>query len=246
MSQEKTELAWGDEGRPSKRPLQFFWLTDYSGSMTGTKIASLNQAISEAIPAIKAAVQSHPEVEVFMRAIKFANKADWHVGPDAVPLEQFTWPILASNGQTATASAIELLATELDIERMGRRNYPPVCILISDGYCTDSAKNYEKAIATLNSSPWGKKAVRLAIAVGKESEYDEEELLKFVNHPEVGVLKAHNPDELLQYIKWASTAASIASSMSKSKGSGAQDEGNVVLPIPQVKPPEDVGVNEAF
>jgi len=32
------------EGTPVKRTLHFFWLTDYSGSMSGTKIATLNQA----------------------------------------------------------------------------------------------------------------------------------------------------------------------------------------------------------
>jgi hypothetical protein len=36
------------EGEVVKRSLQFFWLTDYSGSMSGTKIATLNQAIREA------------------------------------------------------------------------------------------------------------------------------------------------------------------------------------------------------
>ena len=27
-----------------------------------------------------------------MRAIKFSDDASWHVGPDPVPLADFTWP----------------------------------------------------------------------------------------------------------------------------------------------------------
>lgn len=33
------------EGEVAKRPLQFFWLADCSSSMSGNKIAILNQAI---------------------------------------------------------------------------------------------------------------------------------------------------------------------------------------------------------
>jgi hypothetical protein len=37
------------EGTVAKRPLQFFWIADFSGSMAGKKIATLNQAIREAL-----------------------------------------------------------------------------------------------------------------------------------------------------------------------------------------------------
>jgi len=134
------------EGEVVKRVLQFFWLTDYSGSMSGTKIATLNQAIREAIPEVKKAVASHPEVQIMMRAIKFSDDADWHVGPSSIPIEQFSWPELKVDGRTATSKAIRLLASELDVEKMPRRGYPPVCILVSDGYCTDSQEEYDSAI----------------------------------------------------------------------------------------------------
>src|SRR5438445_215968 len=82
-------------------------------------------------------VTAHPEVQILMRAIKFADSASWHVGPTAMPLEQFVWPELRTAGTTATVQAIRMLAAELTIENMPRRGYPPVCILVSDGYCTD-------------------------------------------------------------------------------------------------------------
>ena len=98
------------------------------------------------------------------------------------------------------------------------------------------------AIAELNKIPWGIKAVRLAIAIGEETEYNEKELLKFMNQPNVGLLKAHNAEELLTFIKWASTEATLGSSRSKSRD--VKDEGsNVVLSPP---PPTITTSTEPF
>jgi uncharacterized protein YegL len=216
-----------------RKKLHFFWLADCSESMRGKKIATLNQAIREAVPEIRKAVASYPQVEIFMRAIRFSDVAEWHVGPEPVPVADFTWAELQTHGLTSTAKALRILASELSLERMPRRGLPPVCILISDGFCTDPAEEYEKAIAELNKLPWGIKAVRLAIAIGDEADYNEGELLKFVNQKGIGLLKAHSPEELLGYIKWASVSASVASSRGRSRGTGSpEDESNVVLESP--------------
>ena len=219
-----------DVGPTKQRPLQFFWIADYSGSMSGKKIAILNQAIREALQPVRDAVAAHTEVSIMMRAIKFADSAEWHVGPDPVSVEKFVWPELNVAGGTATAQALRLLAGELTMEKMPRRGYPPVCILISDGFCTDPPEEYEAAIAELKKLPWGQKSVRLAIAVGDPADYDENALLKFVSHPEIGVLKADTPAKLVEYIRWASVAASIGSAAGKSKLGGSEpDSQNVIL-----------------
>jgi uncharacterized protein YegL len=127
---------------------------------------------------------------------------------------------------------MRLLAGELSLERMPRRGLPPVCILISDGFCTDPSEEYDAAIAELNKLPWGIKAVRLAIAIGDESDYNETELLKFVNQKAVGLLKAHTPEELLGYIKWASVSASVASSRGRSRETGMSEDSNVAIEAP--------------
>ena len=200
------------DGQIARKKLHFFWIADCSDSMRGKKIATLNQAIREAIPEVQKAVAQYPQVEIFMRAIKFSDDASWHIGPEPVPIEAFVWPDLETSGLTSTAQAIRLLAGELSIERMPRRGLPPVCILISDGFCTDPRDEYESAIAELGKIPWGVKAVRLAIAIGDESEYNEAELLRFVNQDQIGLLKAHSPEELVSFITWASVSASVAAS----------------------------------
>jgi len=237
------------EGEIAKRPLQFFWVVDSSGSMDGAKIATVNHAIREATQRdLPGAVENHPEVQIMMRGIKFSDSASWHVGPDAVPLDKFLWPELTAGGSTATAQAMRLLTTELNTEKMPRRGFPPVCILLSDGYCTDPESDYQSAIEALDRLPWGAKAVRLAIGIGGDkSQYDEESLGKFISpglrKEGIGVLQASNAEQLVHYIKWASVSASVASSMTKSK-SGQADGANVLLdpppPAPQVTGETDV------
>lgn len=222
-------------GEIAKRHLHFIWLADCSGSMAGKKIASLNQAIREALPEIRKALESHPEVQVYMRAIKFSNEADWHVGPQAVPLESFSWPDLKAGGSTATAQALRALAVELEVELMPRRGLPPVVILVSDGFCTDPKEEYNAAISALNGMPWGQKAVRMAIAIGDESEYDEAQLRKFLgpSTQEIGLLKAHSAEQLVGYIKWASVTASVGATVARSRlATPAEEEANVALPPP--------------
>jgi len=221
------------DGQIARKKLHFFWIADCSDSMRGKKIATLNQAIREAIPEVRKAVAQFPQVEIVMRAIKFSDDASWHIGPDPVPVEEFVWPDLETSGLTSTAKAVRLLAGELSIERMPRRGLPPVCILISDGFCTDPKEEYESAIAELGKIPWGIKAVRLAIAIGDESEYNETELLRFVNQDQIGLLKAHSPEELISYIRWASVSASVAASRGRSRSAGIHDDtSNVTLESP--------------
>src|SRR5438105_9255762 len=235
------------EGNIARRTLHFFWIADYSGSMSGKKIATLNQAIREAVPEVRKALASHPEVTLMMRAIKFSDTASWHVGPQPVPLERFVWPELSTAGATSTAQAIRLLATELTLEKMPRHGCPPVCILVSDGVCTDPAGMYDAAIADLLKFPWGRRSVRLAIGVGDESDYDEDELLKFISHQEIGVLKADTPGKLVHYIVWASVAASVGASVGKSKMvAAAPNDPNIALPAPEPLPVADSNALDVF
>ena len=234
------------EGNVVKRTLHFFWLADYSGSMDGARIATLNQAIREAIPEIQKVAATQPAVQVQMRAIKFSDDASWHVGPDPVDVEHFVWPELRTLAGTATTKAINLLASELTLEKMPRKGLPPVCILLSDGHHTGTQEEYDGAISALEALPWGKHAVRLAIAIGQdESQYNEQELLKFISHKEIGVLKAHTPQELIRFIKWAST---VVGTVSKGKSKSGQAGGNphVQLPPPPAGDPAVTAETEGF
>jgi len=214
----------------SKRPLHFIWIADCSSSMRGEKIASLNTAIRDVIPAIRKVAEDNPNAEIFMRAVKFHSRAEWHI-EEPTPVEDFQWIDLKAEGLTAMGEALRLVADALSVEKLGTRGFPPVLVLISDGQPTD---DFEGGLQELLNTPWGKKSVRLAIAIGEDA--DQEVLKKFLSHPEYPVFTAHNAEQLYAYIRFASTAVlkSVSTPPSKAKD-GEGVETNVYIP----KPPED-------
>jgi len=211
------------KGGASSRTLRFFWLLDVSGSMAGKKIKTLNWAIKEVIPELEA-IEDTERIKILMSAIAFDEEAWWHIGPDGVPLNEFLnrWQDLEAGSITETQKAIDKLTEALDAKKMGKRNVPPVAILISDGYCTAPEEEYKKSIDRLNSIPWGKKAVRLSIGIssGDGIDYNKEELDMFISpylrdgDEKVETLHADNPQKLVRFIKIASTTASVSSSRS--------------------------------
>ncbi|WP_018878783.1 vWA domain-containing protein [Thioalkalivibrio sp. ALE28] len=208
-------------GTASHRKLHFIWMVDWSYSMDGQKIQKINYAIREVVPEIRR-IEDTERVKIFMSAIRFGDKAEWHIGPDPVPVSDFDWKDMdATGGVTATAQAVELLVDALHVEKVGKRNVPPVCILLSDGYCTDPEGAYQRAIDKLNKEPWGKKAVRLSIGIGRsEGDFNKEELDAFISpylrqESNLETLHADNPATLVRYIRTVSTVATIATSRSK-------------------------------
>jgi uncharacterized protein YegL len=67
--------------------------------MQGSKIQSLNAAISDGLEAIKDEAKENPEVEVKMRVLRFATNAEWKV-EHPVPVGQIKWPGLSAGGST--------------------------------------------------------------------------------------------------------------------------------------------------
>jgi uncharacterized protein YegL len=107
----------------------------------------------------------------------------------------------ALSAGTDIGAALQLVAQELKIPPMTDRALPPVLVLISDGKPTD---DFESGLTSLLEQPWGKKAVRIAIAIGSDAEMAP--LQAFIGNRELQPLRANNPASLVRYIRWASTA----------------------------------------
>ncbi|HWR39202.1 MAG TPA: VWA domain-containing protein [Patescibacteria group bacterium] len=214
-------------GELASRPLHFIWITDCSGSMIANgKIQALNDAIRESVPLMRNVAQDNPNAQVLIRVLKFSTGAHWHID-EPVPIEQFEWTDLAAAGLTDLGKALSLVAEQMMVSAMHQRALPPVLVLVSDGQPTD---NYLNGLQELMDLPWGKKAVRIGIAIGTDA--NETVLEKFIGNPEIPVLRANNPDVLTRYIKWASTVVLKSAS---SPGSRAQvgmiNGGNVEIPM---------------
>ena len=213
-------------GELASRPLHFIFLADCSGSMTGQKINSLNTAIREAIPHMREVAKDNVNAEVLVRAIRFSSGAQWHLS-QTTPVESFTWVDLTADGVTDMGKALSMVAEQMRIPPMPDRALPPVLVLVSDGQPTD---DFNSGLQALLAQNWGRKAVRLAIAMGEDA--DHEVLEKFIGNPEIKPLQANNPESLIRHIKWASTTGIQASSAPPSQITGQANTGNVPIPQP--------------
>ncbi len=193
-------------GAMAHRPVHFIWLLDCSYSMQGEKIGQLNYAIREAVPEMRAVAQDNPAAQLMLRTMTFSTTARWH-HQDPVPVEQFTWQDVQVDGMTNLGEALHLAARELETPPMPQRALKPVLALVSDGVPTDDWKSGLRAV---DATPWGRKAVRVAIAIGADA--DRTVLQEFLGNPELQPLDANSPKQLAAAIRWASTAAVKAAS----------------------------------
>lgn len=195
-------------GELASRPLHFFWLVDCSGSMISEgKMGIVNNAIQECIPEMESEADNNPNAQLLIRALQFSTGASW-ITANPVPVEDYAWEALEASGVTDMGKAFELLAAQLGIPPMPTRALPPVIVLLSDGQPTD---DYKKGLDKLKALPWFKKAVKIAISIGRDA--DDDVLSEFTNNREL-VLQANNPTALVKMIKWASTTASMVSAPS--------------------------------
>jgi len=203
-------------GAMAKRPLNFFWVVDCSGSMIGDKIQQVNYAIQSTIPDMRDAAEGNTNAELLIQAMKFSSGASW-ITPSPVKIEDYSWTDLNASGLTELGKALDLLCAQLTIPPMSERALPPVIVLLSDGEPTDS---YRPSLDKLLSLPWGKKAVKIAIAIGKDA--DRSVLQEFTGNSEY-VLDANNPQALVAMIRWASTVASQVSQPSSRMAADTTD-----------------------
>lgn len=219
------------QGRAAARPMHFIWIVDCSGSMDmDGKIQALNTAVKESLPEMKNAAEANPHAEMLVRTVAFSSGARWH---DAQPtrVHDFQWRDLPAGGVTDMGEAFQLVADELNVERLGDRGYPPVLVLISDGQPTD---DYRSGLNALMSTQWGKRAARVAVAIGKDCDHGP--LQEFIGNIEFPVLQANNPQSLVNYIKWVSQEVSKAASSPASQ-TREQSEAESYVNIPSPPPP---------
>lgn len=192
-------------GELASRPLHFFWVIDCSASMMGEKIATANFAIKDAIPGMRQAAEENPNAQLLIRTLRFETGAQW-VTPSPVPVDEFEWEPLEIGALTSMGMAFNMLADQLEMPPMSEKALPPVIVLLSDGNPTD---DYKVGLTRLLNLPWGRKAVKIAIAIGQD--VDASILEEFTGNREL-VLQANNADQLAKMIKWASTVAKQVSS----------------------------------
>jgi uncharacterized protein YegL len=222
-------------GAIAKRDLHFIYLIDCSASMHGAKMQSLNHAIRESIPHMRSAAKTNVNAEIVVRSIRFASGASWHQSTPT-PVEKYDWKDLnADNGSTDMAGALALAKEALQKLPEGRQ-FPPVLCLISDGI-PDSESEYRRRLAELKDSPWGARAIRIAIGIGAEASNPPglTVLQEFMGNIELPVLTADHAQDLVKMIRFVSTEVAKSASSPPSvtnKSAPGDAPSNAVIPPP--------------
>ena len=207
-----------------KKPCYYFWICDCSESMglknrsnNLVKMDEINKAIPQAIEKIREYSKTNQKGQITMRSIKFSDQAEW-VDKDSIPVDQYTWKDLSADGVTALGAAFSKVAQALktidDGGTMPKKAYPPVLVLITDGYPTDE---WNKGFEELMGQFWAQEAVRIAIALEGA---DEDILRAFIGDVEdadkklVRITDADLP-RLAESIKLVTTVYGIPSEKKK-------------------------------
>ncbi len=200
-------------GALARKPLHFIFVLDVSGSMLrGGRIQALNNAITEVLPHLKDEARANPHAELLVRVLAFANEPEWII-EEPTPVDQIHWKRLEAvpRGFTELGSALQTLTEALDHLDESNSAFPPAIILVSDGRPTQSSGiSFAEGLQTLLNNRWGATAVRLALGVGRDA--DMHSMRRFIGDEDVPLLRADNPEQLVEYIIWASKAASKVAS----------------------------------
>lgn len=211
----------------ARKTMVLFFLVDTSGSMSGEKIGSLNDAIRETVPDLKDLSSNNPDAAIKIAVLQFDTDVRW-LYSQPIDSEGFLWNDLQAGGLTSLGAALnelngKLSKTQFLQEAAG--SYAPVIILLSDGGPTD---DFAKGLENVKKNNWFKHAIKVAIAIGNDA--DKNVLTQFTGNSEA-VIEVHNKSALKAIIKFVS----VTSSQVNSKSSGVEDVTKQDKVVSQIK-----------
>ena len=161
-----------DATRPARKILPIIYVIDTSGSMAGTRIEAVNQAMAETICIINEISTRYPPAELKIGVLQFASCASWVHG-GLVSIDDFYWDDLTAGGLSDLGAALDELHERLSSNSFlrGEVGYkPPVLIFMSDGDPTDDYKSALKNISDNNK--WFRLSEKICIAVDSDSDVE--------------------------------------------------------------------------
>ncbi len=192
----------------AKKSMVLFLLIDCSGSMSGSKIGTVNAVMEELISEIRGIGGADADIKIAV--LKFSGGSEW-MYPEPISVENFEWKPLDAENVTDLGSAFSELNSKLS--RNSFMNSPslsfaPVMILMSDGYPTD---NFEKGLEELRRNRWYSAGIKAAVAIGEDADLDI--LSRFTENPD-SVVAAHNGEALAKLVKFVAITSSQIGSRS--------------------------------
>lgn len=194
------------------RALPIFVLADSSGSMSGAKINELNLALREMLNSLNNVDDIRGKFQLCV--ISFGG--DVHIVQPLADIGEMTLPELTAQGNTPMGEAFEVVKEMIENRTIvSSRAYAPTIVLISDGLPTDCSeeiyrsKRYEDwdPLIDLHSGERSSKSQRLALGIGADADF--EMLRKYINNPEIPVIRVKDASGITKFFKWV-TMSTVA------------------------------------
>ena len=175
------------------KPLPVMFLLDVSGSMSGIKIKTLNDAIRVMLDTF--ADEAKMETEIQVSIITFGAELK-RLFP-FTPVSNIHFDDLKAHGGTPLGECLKMAKAIIeDHDETPSRSYRPTVILVSDGQPGDS---WQKPLQDFISEGRSKKCDRMAMAIGTDANLDV--LGKFVEGTSNPLFEAHRATEIHQFFK---------------------------------------------
>lgn len=208
------------------RTMALFYLFDKSGSMFGTKIGQVNNAMKDIPKIIKEVADGAPNANIVVAAA-FSSDVEWITSKPQTP-EEFinSWKDMKAEGLTSLGAMLKSLN-----EKMSRKEFlgdnpmgylAPGVIILSDGEPTD---DWETPLKELRKNNWFKNAIKVAFAVGDDANKD---VLAEICGTKEAVVSIDDPEKIRQYIKFVTATVSKTGTTS-STGKDPQDAINEAI-----------------
>ncbi|MBR3956573.1 MAG: VWA domain-containing protein [Kiritimatiellae bacterium] len=188
---------------PTAKPLPVVFLLDVSGSMYGSKISSLNQAVEDMLQSFS--IESMRETEIRVSVITFGSQVKLHL--PFTKADEIKWTPLSADGGTPMGTALQMAKEMIeDKDQIPSRAYRPAVILVSDGQPNDS---WEQPLEDFITSGRSSKCDRMALAIGRDA--DEGVLGKFVEGTTNPLFHAENAAKLKDFFKFVTMSVTVRS-----------------------------------
>ena len=242
-----------EEGKTiARKVLPIIYVIDTSGSMAGTRIATVNQAMSETIEVLKDVSAKNPTAELKIGVLQFASGASWVTNEnELVFMDDFYWNDLTAGGITDLGAALNQLHKSLSRTALLKSAVgfkAPVLIFMSDGGPTDDYKSALKKISDNNK--WFTASIKICLAIDADSDVEVLKEIAGCGDKAKGsesVIQVSDMETLKKLIRVVSVTASKIGAESrtdldstgetlKAISDVMKDEGGVTIPEPAPTP----------
>lgn len=186
---------------PKPKPLPVILLLDVSGSMSGSKIQNLNEAVCRMLETFRDT--ENGETEIHVAVITFGNEVKLHQ-----PLSNaadIRWKELSAGGGTPLGTAVKMAKAMIEDKNIvPSRAYRPTVILVSDGRPGDS---WENPVLDFISNGRSSKCYRMAMAIGADA--DEGVLGKFIENTSNPLFYAENAGQLKEFFQLVTMSVTV-------------------------------------